>query len=103
MEETVTEIRKSALQNAVRYEKPPKVDAVLKKILGENPELRKDAKQVYALVKEEIARIESMSKTGPATYRRRKSCDAIRTQSKRCCNAWQCPGHNCKFRICETV
>ena len=62
MEETVTRIRKSALQNAVRYEKPPKVDSVLKKILGEHPELRKDAKQVYALVKEEIARIELMSK-----------------------------------------
>jgi glutamyl-tRNA synthetase len=62
MEETVAKIRKSALQNAVRYEKPPKVDAVLKNILGEHPELRKDAKDVSVLVKEEIKRIESMSK-----------------------------------------
>ncbi|HID19981.1 MAG TPA: glutamate--tRNA ligase [Methanophagales archaeon] len=62
MDETVAKIRKSALQNAVRYEKPPKVDAVLKNILGEHPELRKDAKHVSVLVKEEIKRIESMSK-----------------------------------------
>ena len=40
-EEIIAKIRKSALQNAVRYEKPPKVDAVLKKILSEHPELRK--------------------------------------------------------------
>ena len=62
MEETRAKIRKSALQNAVRYEKPPKVDAVLKRLLGEHPELRKDAQQVHAMVKEEIKRIESLSK-----------------------------------------
>ena len=62
MEETKLKIRKYALQNAVRHEKPPMADAVLKKILGENPELRKEAKQVYALVRAEIERIESMSK-----------------------------------------
>lgn len=62
MEEIRAEIRKYALQNAVRYEKSPKVDAVLKKILGEHPELRKDAKRLSALVTEEIESIESMSK-----------------------------------------
>ena len=62
MEEIRAKIRKSALQNAVRYEKPPKVDAVLKKILAEQPELRKDAKQVSKLVKDEIKRITSMTK-----------------------------------------
>ncbi len=62
MEETKQKIRKYALQNAVRHEKPPMADAVLKKILGEHPELRKEAKQVYALVRAEIERIESMSK-----------------------------------------
>ncbi len=62
MEETKTEIRKYALQNAVRYEKPPKEDAVLKKMLAEYPHLRKDAKLLSTLVKEEIKSIESMSK-----------------------------------------
>ncbi len=62
MEEIRAEIRKYALQNAVRHEKSPKVDAVLKKILGEHPELRKDAKRLSTLVKEEIKSIESMSK-----------------------------------------
>ncbi len=62
MEELRKKIKEYALQNAVRYEKAPKEDAVLKKILGEHPELRKDAKQVATLVKEEINSIESMSK-----------------------------------------
>ena len=67
MEETRTEIRKYALQNAVRYGKSPKEDVVLKKILAEHPELRKDAKTVSMLVKEEIKRIKSMSKEERAT------------------------------------
>ncbi|MGB2728668.1 MAG: glutamate--tRNA ligase [Halobacteriota archaeon] len=62
MEEIRAKIRKYALQNAVRYDKPPKEDAVLKKMLAEHPELRKDAKQVVTLVKEEIKSIASMSK-----------------------------------------
>ncbi len=63
MEETETraKIRKYALQNAVKYEKPPKEDAVVKKVLAEHPELRQDAKRVSMLVKEEIKSIESMS------------------------------------------
>ncbi len=56
------EIRKYALQNAVRHGKPPREDAVLKKILGECPELRKDAKLLAALVKEEVKRIKSVSR-----------------------------------------
>ncbi len=55
-------IRKYALQNAVRYEKSPKEDTVLKKFLAEHPELRKDAKHISTLVKEEIKSIASMSK-----------------------------------------
>ncbi len=64
MEETSTrtEIRKYALQNAVRYDKPPKEDAVLKKILAEHPELRQGARHVSILVKEEIKSIGGMSK-----------------------------------------
>ncbi len=60
--ETRTKIRKYALQNAVKYEKPPKEDAVVKKVLAEHPELRKDAKRVSILAKEEIKSIEAMSK-----------------------------------------
>jgi len=60
--ETRTKIRKYALQNAVKYEKPPKEDAVVKKALAEHPELRKDAKRVSILAKEEIKSIEAMSK-----------------------------------------
>ena len=62
MEETRTKIRKYALQNAVKYEKPPKEDAVVKKVLAEHPELRKDAKRVSMLVKEEIRSIGAMGK-----------------------------------------
>jgi len=62
MEEIRAKIRKYAVQNAVRYEKPPKEDAVLKKMLAEHPELRKDAKHVATLVKEEIKSIASMSR-----------------------------------------
>ena len=62
MEEVMAKVRKYALQNAVRYEKPPKADAVLKKMLAEYPELRKDAKVLSALVKEEIKGIETLSK-----------------------------------------
>ena len=62
MEELRAKVRKYALQNAVRYEKPPKGDAVLKKLLAEDPELRKEAKNLMTLVNEEIKSIESMSK-----------------------------------------
>lgn len=54
-------LRMYALQNAVKHDKPPVADAVLKKVLGEHQELRKEAKRVYVLVKAEIERIESMS------------------------------------------
>lgn len=54
-------IRKYALENAVRYGKPPQKDAVLKKALAENPELRKDAKKISLIVKDEIEQIELMS------------------------------------------
>jgi len=60
--ETRTKIRKYALQNAVKYEKPPKEDAVVKKVLAEHPELRKDAKRVSMLVKGEIKSIGAMGK-----------------------------------------
>lgn len=61
MEETRAKIRIYALQNAVRYGKPPQKDAVLKKTLGENPELRKNAKKISLIVKDEIKQIELMS------------------------------------------
>ncbi|HDS46279.1 MAG TPA: glutamate--tRNA ligase [Methanomicrobia archaeon] len=55
------EIKKIALQNAVRYGTSPKLDVVLKRMLAEHPELRSEAKEVAALVKGEIERIESLS------------------------------------------
>jgi glutamyl-tRNA synthetase len=61
MDELRAQIRKYALQNAVKYGKSPKKDVVLKRLLAERPELRKEAKTVSILVKEEITRIESMS------------------------------------------
>ncbi|MHC1610544.1 MAG: glutamate--tRNA ligase [Candidatus Methanospirareceae archaeon] len=62
MEELRAEIRKYALQNAVRYGKSPRKDVVLKRILAEHPGLRKDPKTLSTAVQEEIKRIESMSK-----------------------------------------
>ena len=62
MEELRVQIRKYALQNAVRYGKSPKKDVVLKRVLAEQPELRKEAKTISTMVKEEIKRIDSMSK-----------------------------------------
>ncbi|MHC1635348.1 MAG: glutamate--tRNA ligase [Candidatus Methanospirareceae archaeon] len=56
------EIRKYALQNAVRYGKLPKVEAVMKKILGEHPEWRREAKGIVMMLREEIERIGSMSR-----------------------------------------
>ena len=62
MEELSEEIRKYALQNAVKYGKSPKKDVVLKRMLAEHPDLRKDAKTLSTAVQEEIKRIESMGK-----------------------------------------
>lgn len=62
MEELSDEIRKYALQNAVKYGKSPKKDVVLKRMLAEHPELRKDAKTLSTAVQEEIKNIASMSK-----------------------------------------
>jgi glutamyl-tRNA synthetase len=62
MEELRAQIRKYALQNAVKYGKSPKKDVVLKRMLSEQPELRQDAKSLSIVVKEEIKRIDSMSK-----------------------------------------
>ncbi len=62
MEELKTQIRKYALQNAVRYGKSPKKDVVLKRILAEHPELRKDAKTISTVVQHEIDIIASWSK-----------------------------------------
>jgi len=62
MEELRAQIRKYALQNAVKYWKSPKKDVVLKRILAEHPELRKDAKNLSTAVQEEIKRIEPLNR-----------------------------------------
>jgi len=61
MEELRGAIRNYALQNAVRYGASPKAEVVLKRMLAERPELRKEAKQLAVLVQEEIAYVESLS------------------------------------------
>jgi glutamyl-tRNA synthetase len=62
MEEMRAKVRKYALQNAVKYGQLPKADAVLKRLLAEEPELRRDVKVLSTLVNEEVKSIESMSK-----------------------------------------
>lgn len=61
-EELNASIRRYALENAVRYEEAPKADAVLKKIFGEYPELRKDAKNISTVVQQELDILASWSK-----------------------------------------
>jgi glutamyl-tRNA synthetase len=61
------EIKKIALQNAVRYGASPKLEVVLKRMLAEHPELRSEAKEVAALVQGEIERIESLSSEARAS------------------------------------
>ncbi|MHC1582596.1 MAG: glutamate--tRNA ligase [Candidatus Syntropharchaeia archaeon] len=55
-------IRKYALQNAIKHDSPPRADAVIKKIIGEYPELKKKIKEIVPEVKEEIEEIASMGK-----------------------------------------
>jgi glutamyl-tRNA synthetase len=54
-------IRKYALQNAVRYGKEPKAEAVVKKVFNEHPEWRKEAKKIGIGVKEETTSVATMS------------------------------------------
>ncbi|MHC1575660.1 MAG: glutamate--tRNA ligase [Candidatus Methanogasteraceae archaeon] len=60
-------IERYALQNAVKYKKTPQAGAVLGKVLGENRELRKDAKGVAALVGEVLSGLEG----DPESWERR--------------------------------
>ena len=55
IDETRELIEKYALQNAVKYGKTPQTGAVLGKVLGEHPDLRKDAKEVASLVGEVLS------------------------------------------------
>ncbi|MDY6964355.1 MAG: glutamate--tRNA ligase [Halobacteriota archaeon] len=54
-------IERYALQNAVKYGSTPKVDAVIKKLLGEHKDLRPRAKEIIPIVREELGKIEDMS------------------------------------------
>jgi len=55
IDETRELIEKYALQNAVKYKKAPQAGAVLGKVLGERPDLRKNAKEVASLVGEVLS------------------------------------------------
>ncbi len=53
-------IRKYALQNAVKYNAPPKASAIMGKVM-KHPELRPRAKEITTLVEEVIAEVNKMS------------------------------------------
>jgi glutamyl-tRNA synthetase len=54
-------IRKYALINAVEYGGEASVKAVMGKVMGESPELRKDPQKTLELIRNEISKINSMS------------------------------------------
>jgi glutamyl-tRNA synthetase len=54
-------IEKYALQNAIKYDAAPSVNAVVKKLLGEHPGLRKDVKSLREIVEEEIKFVTAMN------------------------------------------
>ncbi len=76
------EIRRYALENALKYGKPPRMDAVLKRILGEHPELRSEAREVSRLVREEIKAIETMSAEEWAAELGRMAPEAMEEKSR---------------------
>jgi glutamyl-tRNA synthetase len=55
-------IRKYALINAVEYGGEASVKAVMGKVMGESPELRKDPKKTLSLIKKVISNINNMTK-----------------------------------------
>jgi glutamyl-tRNA synthetase len=54
-------IKKFALQNAVKYEKPPQMGAVMGKLMGKHPELRQNAKEISPLISTVLKEISSGS------------------------------------------
>jgi len=55
-------IRKYALINAVEYNGKASVKAVMGKVMGENPELRKDPQKTLELIKEEVSEVNNMTR-----------------------------------------
>lgn len=55
-------IRKYALINAIEYGGEASVKAVMGKVMGESPELRKDPKKTLELIRKEISNVNSMTK-----------------------------------------
>ena len=55
-------IRKYALINAVEYGGEASIKAVMGKVMGESPELRKDPQKALELIKEEVSKINKMTK-----------------------------------------
>jgi len=53
-------IKKYVLYNSIKYDGKPQAGAVLGKILGENPELKKDIKKLQQEIKKEIDSIKKM-------------------------------------------
>lgn len=61
MDEIEELIQKYALQNAIKYG-TPRVDAVIKKLLGEHPEFREDPRGIYPIVEGIVKVVSSMKK-----------------------------------------
>jgi glutamyl-tRNA synthetase len=60
--DVTTIIKKYALINAVEYQGKASVKAVMGKVMGERPELRKDPKNALELIKKEIAQINQLTR-----------------------------------------
>ncbi len=57
-------IRKHALQNALKYDAPPRLGAVVGKLMGERADLKARAGELNELVEEELRLVAGMSRTG---------------------------------------
>jgi len=53
-------IKKYALQNAVKHKKPPRVDAVVKKLISEQPELKNEIRNLIPVIKEVVAEVSEL-------------------------------------------
>ena len=59
-EDLRTTIRKYALQNAVRHRKPPRIDAVVKKLIGEHPEFKTGIRDLMPVIKKVVMEVSKL-------------------------------------------
>ena len=69
-EETILNVRKYALQNALEYEGAGQIGSTLGRLLAERQDLRSRAKELSSIVKDEVDRANSIIKSeGAASVR----------------------------------